>query len=130
MLHVGGNAGEGQLASEWLRDLLASVTVTDALGNELATGVVDREGIWRPVDEGPTELGTLPAFSTGQHTVKIHVHRGVKSLAGEQQTLYARYVLCGWERQPALISASLAVTFLLASVCLTWTAMRRRGPGS
>jgi len=126
MLQVADHAGDGQLASEWLGDLLASATVNDAYGQELAAGVIDREGIWRPVDAGPLELGTLPAFPTGSHTLTVRVHRGAKRLAGTEQRLYARYVLCGWERRPAMMAMFTTAVLIVFAVCSLWLAMRRQ----
>ncbi|QDT98214.1 hypothetical protein [Gimesia aquarii] len=96
-----GNVPDGLLTG-----LSASITFTDAEGNEVDSrelvhlGVHPQNGrIIRNVT-GDIILADIPTFRTGDYTATIIIEDGVTALADYPQMIYARYQLCGCEQIP------------------------------
>lgn len=68
-------------------------------------------------------IAYFPPFAVGDYTVTFDIARGAPALKGAEQTIYAKYLLCGLERFPALIAAGFAFVFgLPAFVVLIFVA--------
>lgn len=119
-----GNVSDGLLTG-----LSASITFTDAEGNEVDSremvhlGVHPQNGrIIRNVT-GDIILADIPTFRTGDYTATIIVEDGVTALADYPQTIYARYQLCGCEQIPvytlgfmSFISGTIGLIVMLSVV--------------
>ncbi|QDU09405.1 hypothetical protein [Gimesia aquarii] len=118
-----GNVPDGLLTG-----LSASITFTDAEGNEVDSrelvhlGVHPQNGrIIRNVAEDII-LADIPTFRTGNYTATIIVEDGVAALADYPQTIYARYQLCGCEQIPVytlgFVSFVIGTIGLIVMLCV------------
>ncbi|HJZ56472.1 MAG TPA: carboxypeptidase-like regulatory domain-containing protein [Gemmataceae bacterium] len=87
----------------------AKATVTDADGNEVASGVLDAKGVW-----------TFPRPGPGQYTVVVEAAGHRDSVSFEQAGEYA-----GW-RLDKRLGLALGLVVLLGGSVLFWYARRHR----
>ncbi len=96
-----------QTVAQLLDGLDATITITDAHGNEVVrTMFTDFEAGTRPTD--PILLSYFVPFENGDYVIAIDVAKGAPALIGSKQTVFAKYELCGLERLPATFASVFA----------------------
>jgi hypothetical protein len=100
-------AGEPE-AAEGLIQLFAGlegrVVIHDRHGRELVRQPLSGDKVTWGYDEGEVTLCYLDTFETGEYTIGIEVERGAPALAGREQVVFARYMLCGSEFLPGTLA--------------------------
>ena len=97
--------------AQLLHGLDGTITIKDADGDEVQSLKMTSEIDLDAAAEEPIMLAYFHPFANGDYTATIDVKNGATALHGSEQTIHAKYLLCGLERFPATISA------LLAFVC-------------
>jgi hypothetical protein len=88
---------------ELLKGLSAALAVVDEHENSIATVKMDGKSVYEsPFQEDILLAGFYP-FAEGNYVATIRVLSGAEGLAGRQQTVYAKYLVCGMELFPAYI---------------------------
>lgn len=109
------------------KDLSANVVIEDSDGNAIESVKINNGTVryW----EGLIMLTGFAPFSKGDYVATIRIHTGAAALADKQQTVYAKYQLCGLEQMPAMISGAFAfgagIIGLVAMVCVLPGLLRR-----
>ncbi|QDV50290.1 hypothetical protein [Gimesia fumaroli] len=100
---------------ELFQGLSGSIVIKDQTGEEVVNqsfkvhnphGTLNREIV----------LVDLPTFAEGKYQATISVETGVPALADSPQIVYAKYLLCGMEQMPGVLSGIYA--FCASVVCL------------
>jgi hypothetical protein len=101
-----------------LEDLSAVLVISDAKGDEVQSVEL------APPDSNDGSdpmLARFHPFATGEYRATLRVSCGAKALAGTEQTLYAKYLLCGLEMVPGeiarLIACGLGLIGIIAVAC-------------
>ena len=103
-----------------LKDLSGSIVIKDLDGTDIESVAFNNETVqsW----DGTIRIAEFAPFPDGDYVATIRVDSGAAALAGKQQTIYAKYELCGLERMPAMIAAVVAlgagIIGLVAAVCV------------
>jgi hypothetical protein len=105
-------------ALELLRGLDGTITITDSEGNEILVKTISPEAP-ETTAAGPILLADFVPFAKGDYTVTIDITTGAPALAGTQQTLFAKYEMCGFEPMPVMLAAFLAILCAVPAVVLT-----------
>ena len=95
-----------QNTEELLKNLSGNVVIKDSLGNEIESVQINYETTqyW----DGKIMLAGFAPFRKGDYVATIQVDSGASTLSEKQQTIYAKYQLCGLERMPATITGAFA----------------------
>jgi len=105
---------------ELLKGLAGVVVLRGTDGNEIQTLEFSDETIRYWNDS--ILLAEFAPFRTGEYVATIRIDSGAPALAGKQQTIHAKYQLCGLERMPAQFSGAFAMGAgligLVAAVCV------------
>ncbi len=107
-------------AEKVLGDLSGSVVIKDRNGSEIESVKINNKTVqdW----DGQIMLTGIAPFGSGDYVATIRVDSGAAALAEKQQTIYAKYQLCGLERMPATIAGAFAfgagMIGLVAGVCV------------
>lgn len=128
----------GQVPEEVLKGLSGSLVITNEAGEELVRRALmgdDNEqrqepSVYRRLPSGEIMLVNLPTFAAGTYSATITVDQPALALAGHQQTVYARYRLCGLEQMPVALFGFVSfcagfVTLVIGSFVVP--AFRRNG---
>ena len=108
------------------KGLSGSVVIKDLEGNEIKTVPISDESVsyW----QGKLLLAQFTPFRKGDYVATIHINSGASALMDKQQTLYAKYELCGIERMPAMIvgvgAFGAGLIGVVAAVCVLPGLMR------
>lgn len=89
-----------------LEGLDARIAIVDTDGKEV---YCEKAGPEFRQEGDDIQLAYFHPFSTGSYTARIEVSAGAPALQGIEQTLFAKYRLCGLERLPADIARALAL---------------------
>ena len=114
------NGDSQQELEELLKELSADMTITDSDGNEIEEIEINSRTVryW----DGRVVLAEFAPFRNGDYVATIRIDSGVPALAGKQQTIYAKYHLCGLERMPVMLAGAFAVgagiVGLISAVCV------------
>jgi hypothetical protein len=104
-------AADHYIASTLLDGLDGTVMIHDADGKEIESFEITSE-IDSEFDAGePIKLAYFSPFSKGEYTATIDITNGASGLSGREQTIYAKYFLCGCERMPAVVYGFFAFAF-------------------
>jgi hypothetical protein len=109
-----------QNLEELLNGLSGNVVIMASDGNEVETVRFNNKTAqyW----EGKVLLTWIAPFRNGDYVATIRVDSGAAALANKQQTIYAKYQLCGLEQMPAAITGGFALGASLigfvAAVCV------------
>lgn len=92
---------------EFFQELKGELIVTDGDGEEVERVAIDNEStrIWQ--DE--LIIARIYPFAKGQYIAKVNIDHGVTALSGRQQSIFAKYELCGLEAMPASIMGGAAM---------------------
>jgi len=100
--------------------LVAKVVVRDPAGADVETIAIDGKTIQRLY--GAVVLAHFSPFREGDFIATLRVESGAPRLAGRRQVVYAKYLLCGMERMPAVIATAIAygagIIGLVATACI------------
>lgn len=109
-----------QNTEELFKDLSGNVVIKDSDGNEIESVKINNRTV--QYRDGMIMLNGFVPFRNGDYVATIRVDTGAAALADKQQTVYAKYQLCGLEEMPAMISGAFAfgagVIGLVAAVCV------------
>jgi hypothetical protein len=96
----------GQNLEALFADLSGSIVIRDSNGDEIESVEINSRTVhdW----DGRIMLAGFTPFRKWDYVATIRVDSGAAALAGKQQTIYARYQLCGLEQMPALIAGAFA----------------------
>jgi len=91
---------------ELFKDLSGNVVIRDSDGNEIESVKINNTTTqyW----DGKIMLTGFAPFRNGDYVATIRVDSGASALADKQQTIYAKYQLCGLEQMPAIIAGAFA----------------------
>ena len=109
-----------QKPQEVLEGLSGAVVFKDMDGLEIDSVKVDntRAQYW----DGKLMLTNFSPLSIGVYVATIRIDSGAPALAGSEQTIYAKYHLCGLEQMPAMVTGAFAVGAgiigLVSAVCV------------
>lgn len=109
-----------QNAEELFAALSGRFVINDSDGNEIESANINHKTVrhW----DGTIRLVGFSPFRNGHYVATIRVDSGVAALADKQQTIYAKYQLCGLEQMPAMITGAFAcgagIIGLVAAVCV------------
>jgi hypothetical protein len=95
--------------SDVLKGLEGTITTNDAEGNEIESLKMTSQVASEVGLDEPIMLAYFHPFATGDYTATIDVEHGAPALDGREQSIHARYLLCGLERFPVMISGFLAL---------------------
>jgi hypothetical protein len=86
--------------------LSGNVVIKDSNGNEVESAEINSKTVqyW----DGRIMLTGFAPFRNGDYNATIRVNSGVAALADKEQTIYAKYQLCGLEQMPAMIAGAFA----------------------
>ncbi|MAE64367.1 MAG: hypothetical protein CMJ18_08845 [Phycisphaeraceae bacterium] len=84
-----------------LQDLKGRISIHDLDGEMIQSLEMDPEDRGGGDDGRSLQLAFFYPFENGNYQVTIDVDHGVAALAGTQQTIQAKYLLCGAELFPA-----------------------------
>jgi hypothetical protein len=86
--------------------LSGCIVIKDSEGNEIESMKINSQTVqhW----DGKIMLTGFAPFRKGQYIATIRVDSGVAALADKEQTIYAKYQLCGLEQMPAMITGAFA----------------------
>lgn len=106
-------------AKEILKGLSGEIVIRQADGTEVPDLAPIKLGD-QFVDSryGEVVLAYIPVFKTGDYLATIRIETAAPELAGKQQTVFARYRLCGLEQLPAFITAAFAAVIGLAGLVI------------
>lgn len=98
--------GDADLA-EVLHGLSGEIAIRDSAGNEIESAEIKGEVVqhWN----GQIMLTGILPFRSGHYVATIRIDSGAPNLADKRRVIYAKYLLCGLEKMPAMIAGSLAV---------------------
>jgi hypothetical protein len=117
-----------QNAEELLKDLSASIIIHDSDGKEIARADINNRTAH--YSDSTIILTRFAPFRNGDYIATIRIESGAPALANKQQTIYAKYQLCGLEQMPAILAAAFAFAAgligLVTAVCV-WPGLRRCG---
>jgi len=90
--------------------LKGTCTIKDSDGQEVETVPFHTESVqyWG----GETLLAELSTFPEGHYTATIQINSGAPAFANQEQTLYARYQLCGLEKIMAFVAGAISFASL------------------
>ena len=111
-----------------LEELSGTLVISDSNGVEVTSAIFSKATAW--LWNGQLVLADLDTFQRGDFVATIRVESGAPALAGKQQTLYARYQLCGLEQMPAVVAGGLTVVSLFvtaATACFVVPGLYRYG---
>jgi hypothetical protein len=117
-----------QNVQDLFKGLSGSVVIKDLGGKEIKTVPISDESVsyW----QGKLILAQFTPFLKGDYVATIHIDSGAPALIDKQQTLYAKYELCGLERMPAMIVSvgafGAGLIGIGAAVCV-WPRLVRSG---
>ena len=113
--------GESKVNTEELFAALSgNVVIKDSDGKEIESVEINCKTVqyW----DGKIMLANFAPFRTGDYIATIRVDTGVAALADKEQTIYAKYQLCGLEQMPAVLTGAFAFSVgiigLVAAVCV------------
>ena len=91
---------------ELFKGLSGNITIIDSAGKEIEMAGISGETVqhW----DGQFMLTEFAPFRSGNYIASIRINSGAPNLADIQQTIYAKYQLCGLERMPATIAGVFA----------------------
>jgi hypothetical protein len=90
-------------ASDLLDGLAGTITINDSDGNEVQSlEIPSKIAPARDFDE-PIMLAYIATFPEGEYSATIEVQEPAPALDGVEQSIHARYHLCGCERLPATV---------------------------
>lgn len=102
------------------KELSGNVVIKDSDGAEIESVKFNNNTVecW----DGRIMLTGFVPFCSGDYVATIRVDSGAPALADKQQTVYAKYQLCGLEQMPAMITGAFAfgagIIGLAAAVCV------------
>jgi hypothetical protein len=109
-----------QEQQELLEGLSGVVVLVDAEGREIESLKISGTGAH--FEDGKILLADFVPFRVGDYVARIRIESGASALAGREQTIYARYHLCGLEQLPARVASALAlgagIIGLVSAVCV------------
>jgi len=111
-----------------LEELSGTLVISDSHNVEVASANFSERTAWLRDDQ--LVLANLDTFQRGDFVARIRIESGAPALAGKQQTLYARYQLCGLEQMPAVVAGVLTIVSLLvtaATACFVLPGLYRYG---
>jgi hypothetical protein len=117
-----------QNVEELFRDFSGAVIIKDSAGNDVASAKINNETV-RYWNDAIMLTGFTP-FRTGDYIATIRVDSGTAALLDKQQTIYAKYQLCGIEQLPAMFTGAFAFGAGMIGVVSAGCVMpglRRRG---
>lgn len=100
--------------------LSGSVVIRDSNGYAIESVKINNKTAqyW----DGKILLTGFAPFRNGEYTASIRVDSGVAALVDREQTVYAKYQLCGLEQMPAMIAGAFAfgagIIGLVATMCV------------
>jgi len=111
--------GQGQQSpEERLRELSATIVITDPNGQEIRRTRIDRISIYRGSGDDEIVVSGFPPFPAGEYSATIDVDGPVAALAGENTVLLAKYSFCGCERIGEWFSGVLSTVHYFIGICL------------
>jgi hypothetical protein len=109
-----------QNTAELFAALSGTVVIQDSDGNEVASVKINNKTV--QYCDGEIMLTGFAPFHNGDYTATIRVDSGAAALVDKEQTVYAKYQLCGLEQMPAMIAGVFAcgagIIGLVATVCV------------
>jgi hypothetical protein len=109
-----------QNTEELFAALSGNVVIKDSDGNEIESVKINNKTVqyW----DGKIMLTGFAPLRNGDYIATIRVDSGVAALTDKEQTIYAKYQLCGLEQMPAMIAGAIAfgagMIGLVAAVCV------------
>jgi hypothetical protein len=100
--------------------LNGNVVIKDSDGHEIESVKISNKTVqyW----DGKIMLAGFAPFRNGDYIATIRVDSGVAALVDKEQTIYAKYQLCGLEQMPAMIAGAFAfgagIIGIVAALCV------------
>ncbi len=129
-----------QNLEELFAALSGSIVIKDPDGNEVESATINNKTV-QSWDDKIMLTGFAP-FRSGDYIATIRIDSGVAALTGKEQSIYAKYQLCGLEQMPAMIAGAFAFAAgmigLVAAACVLpgllqsgiWRTTANADPGS